>query len=153
MLKELIEQDLFEIYDEPMEWQDAIRASVAPLVKSGACTEAYAEVIIDRVKKHGPYIVLGPELALPHAEDCQHVMRSAVSFVKFNHPVSFAAEDPYGDGPEKAPRLFFALSSEDELQHLRNLRALSEECLRDPELIGRLCEATTREEMLAVLTK
>ena len=30
MLKQLIEQGLFEIYDEKMHWEDAIRASVAP---------------------------------------------------------------------------------------------------------------------------
>lgn len=151
MLRELVEQGLFEIYDEPMCWEDAIRASIRPLVKDGACTEEYAEVIIERVKQHGPYIVLGPELALPHAEDCEHVSRSAVCFVKFNHPVSFAEEDPYDFNAVKQARLFFALSSEDELQHLRNLRALTEECLRNPELIGKLCEATTKEEILAVL--
>jgi len=151
MLKQLIEQGLFEIYDEPMCWEDAIRAAVDPLVKVGACTEQYAEVIIERIKTHGPYIVLAPELALPHAEDCEHVNRSAVCFVKFNHPVSFATEDPYEAGPEKSARLFFALSSEDELQHLRNLRGLTEECLRNPELISKLCEARTKEEILAVL--
>ena len=151
MLKELMEQGLFELYDEPMHWEDAIRASVGPLVKSGACTDQYAEVIIERIKQHGPYIVLAPELALPHAEDCEHVRRSAVCFVKFNHPVSFAEEDPYEVGPEKKARLFFALSSEDELQHLRNLRALTEECLRNPDLISKLCDATTKEEILAVL--
>jgi len=152
MLKELIEQGLFEIYDEPMHWEDAIRASVAPLVAAGACTDQYAEVIIDRIKTHGPYIVLAPELALPHAEDCEHVNRSAVCFVKFNQPISFAEEDPYDFSEVKKARLFFALSSEDELQHLRNLRALTEECLRNPELIGKLCEATTKEEILAVLS-
>ena len=152
MLKQLVEQGLFEIYDEAMHWEDAIRASVAPLVKAGACNEQYAEVIIERIKTHGPYIVLAPELALPHAEDCEHVSRSAVCFVKFNQPVCFGEEDPYEAGPEKKARLFFALSSEDELQHLRNLRALTEECLRNPELIGKLCEATTKEEILAVLS-
>ena len=152
MLKQLVEQGLFEIYDEAMHWEDAIRASVAPLVKAGACNEQYAEVIIERIKTHGPYIVLAPELALPHAEDCEHVNRSAVCFVKFNQPVSFAEEDPYDFSEVKTARLFFALSSEDELQHLRNLRALTEECLRNPELIGKLCEATTKEEILAVLS-
>lgn len=151
MLKELIEQGLFEIYDEPMHWEDAIRASVGPLVKAGACTEQYAEVIIERIKTHGPYIVLAPELALPHAEDCEHVNRSAVCFVKFNQPVSFAEEDPYDFSEVKTARLFFALSAEDELQHLRNLRALTEECLRNSELIGKLCQATTKEEILTVL--
>ena len=151
MLKQLIEQGLFEIHDESMHWEDAIRASVAPLVKAGACTEQYAEVIIERVKAHGPYIVMGPELALPHAEDCEHVSRSAVCFVKFNQPVSFAEEDPYDFNEVKTARLFFALSSEDELQHLRNLRSLTEECLRNPDLINKLCEAKTKEEILAVL--
>ncbi len=153
MLRDLIEEGLFEVYDEPMHWEDAIRASVDPLVKSGACTEGYAEVIIERIKKYGPYIVLGPELALPHAEDSEHVNRSAVCFVKFNQPVSFAEEDPYDFSKVKTARLFFALSSEDELQHLRNLRALTEECLRNPDLIGKLCEATTKEEILAVLAE
>ncbi len=151
MLKELIEQGLFAICDEPMDWESAVRVAVAPLVKAGACDEEYAQVIIERVKKFGPYIVLGPELALPHAEDSEHVNHSAVCFVKFNHPISFASEDPYELGEEKKARLFFALSSKDELQHLRNLRALSEECLKNPGLIGKLAEATTKEEILEIL--
>ena len=153
MLKQLMEQGLFEIYEEPMHWEDAIRAAVGPLVKAGACTDQYAEVIIERIKTHGPYIAFMPEVALPHAEDCEHVSRSAVCFVKFNHPVSFACEDPYEKGPEKTARLFFALSSEDELQHLRNLRNLTEECLRKPEMIRKLCEASTKEEILAALSE
>lgn len=153
MLKELIEKGLFAIVEEPMGWQDAIRASVRPLVENGACTSEYAEVIIENVKKYGPYIVIAPELALPHAEDCAHVNRSAVCFVKFNHPVSFAEEETNPLNPAPTARLFFALSSEDELRHLRNLRALTTECLRNPGLIDRLCQAATKEEMLAALTE
>lgn len=153
MLKDLIEKGLFEVYDEPMSWEDAIRASVQPLVRDGACTAEYAEVIIERIRKFGPYVLVTPEIALPHAEDSEHVMRSAMCFVKFNHPVSFAAEDPYGFKTDQTARLFFALSSEDELRHLRNLRALMEECLKKPELVHQLCEASTKEEIAAILTE
>ena len=82
MLKQLIEQGLFEIYDEPMHWEDAIHASVAPLVKAGACTEQYAEVIIDRIKTlseislqpphHFPCKILFP---LMRADRSRHKLR------------------------------------------------------------------------------
>lgn len=153
MLRDLMEKGLFAIYDEPMEWQDAIRAAVQPLVDHGDATPEYANVIIDRIKRFGPYIVVAPDIALPHAEDSEHVLRSSICFVKFNHPVSFAEEDFEKSNPEKTAKLFFALSSEDEMKHLRNLRALTEECLRNRELVDKLCEATTEEEIRSILAE
>lgn len=151
MLRELIEEGLFAVYDEPMNWEDAIRASVQPLVEKGAATPEYADVIIEKVKRFGPYIVVAPDIALPHAEDCVNVLRSAICFVKFNHAVSFTEENLDESDPEKTAKLFFALSSENEMQHLRNLKALTEECLKNRKLVDRLCQAVTKDEIMAVL--
>lgn len=146
MLRELIEKNLFAICDEPVNWEEAIRISTGPLVHSGAVTEEYAETIIQNVKRFGPYIAVTPGIVLPHAKDACHVLHTAVCFVKFNHPVCFDEADP-----EKTANLFFAMSAVDEPEHLRNLKALTEECLKDGELARRLCEAETREEILAAL--
>ncbi len=146
MLRELIEKNLFEICDEPVEWEEAIRISMAPLVRQGAVTQEYAGTVIQNVKRFGPYIAVTPGVALPHAKDDCHVLHTAVCFVKFNHPVCFDETDA-----EKTASLFFAMSAEDEPRHLRNLKALTEECLKDGALIRRLCAAKTREEILAAL--
>lgn len=153
MLRELIKEGRFAIYDEPMGWEDAIRASVQPLVDHGDVTGEYADVIIEKVKQFGPYIVVAPDIALPHAQDSNHVLRSAACFVKFNHPVSFSEGTCEKADPEKTARLFFALSSEDEMKHLRNLRALTEECLKNRELIEKLGQASTKNEILEILVE
>lgn len=146
MLRELIEKDLFAICDKPVEWEEAIRISVGPLIESGAVTAEYAETIIQNIKRFGPYIAVTPGIVLPHAKDGSHVLHTAVCFVKFNHPVCFDGADP-----DKTASLFFAMSAVDEPEHLRNLKALTEECLKDGELTKRLCAAETRAEILAAL--
>ena len=146
MLRERIERGLFAICDEPVGWEEAIRVSIEPLIRQGAVTEGYAGTVIRNVKRFGPYIAVTPGVALPHAKDDCHVLHTAVCFVKFNYPVCFDEADA-----EKTASLFFAMSAEDEPRHLRNLKALTEECLKDDALIRRLCAAKTREGILAAL--
>lgn len=148
MLRELIEKDLFAICDEPVEWEEAIRISVEPLVRHGAVTTEYAETIIQNVKRFGPYIAVTPGIVLPHAKDAGNVLHTAVCFVKFNYPVSFDEADP-----DKTASLFFAMAAEDEPEHLRNLKALTEECLKNRSLTGRLCAAGTKDEILGALAQ
>lgn len=151
MLRELIEDGLFDICNEVVDWEEAVRRSIRPLVRHGDVEPEYADVIIRNVRRFGPYIAVAPDIALPHAEDELHVLRSSSCFVKFNHPVSFGTDEMNGE--EKTASLFFALSSEDEMRHLKNLRGLTEECLRNRPLIERLCAAQTKEEILKAIAE
>ena len=104
MLKELIDKGYYSIHDGFDNWEDAVRASVQPLIDAGAVKPAYADSIVNSVKKFGPYIVIAPDIAIPHAEDKPNVNETTICFMKSNTPVVFDPEDH-----EKDARLFFVL--------------------------------------------
>lgn len=145
ILKELIEKGYYSIHDGFDNWEDAVRASVQPLIDAGAVKPAYADSIVNSVKKFGPYIVIAPDIAIPHAEDKGNVNETTICFMKSNTPVVFDPEDH-----EKDARIFFVLASNDEEKHLANLQMLME-CMCDEEFIGKLGEVKTIEEIKAIL--
>ena len=49
------------------DWEDAIRIATKDLLAGGYIKESYVDGIIDCVKEFGPYIVIAPDIALPHA--------------------------------------------------------------------------------------
>lgn len=73
-------------------WQEAVKLSVDPLIESGAVTEKYYENIIASTEEHGPYYVLMPGMAMPHAMAGEGVRRDSFSLVTLTEPVTFSDE-------------------------------------------------------------
>ena len=73
-------------------WQEAVRASGAPLVASGAITSGYVEATVEHIEKMGPYVVISKHVALPHSPNRSGVVRTAMSCVRLAQPVSFGSE-------------------------------------------------------------
>ena len=48
-------------------WQEAVRLSVEPLIDSGAVLPEYYDAIIASTEEYGPYYILCPGMAMPHA--------------------------------------------------------------------------------------
>lgn len=86
-------------------WQAAIKLSVEPLIESGAVVEKYYENIIASTEEHGPYYILMPGMAMPHAMAGEGVNRDAFSLVTLKEPVAFS------DGKEVSVLLCLAATS------------------------------------------
>ena len=86
-------------------WQEAVKLSVDPLIESGAATEKYYENIIASTEEHGPYYILMPGMAMPHAMAGEGVNRDSFSLVTLEEPVVFA------DGKEVSVLLCLAATS------------------------------------------
>lgn len=138
MLNQIFESGYYSIHEGFESWEDAVRASVQPMIDKGAVLPAYANSIVDSVKKFGPYIVIAPDIAIPHAEDKANVVKTSIGFMKSNRAVSFS------DDPEQDARLFFVLASNDEAKHLENLKALMQ-LLCDEELVEKLVACQNEE--------
>jgi len=133
MLKEFVEQKHYKFAEEAKDWRDAIRMSCEPLEADGTVEANYKEDIIACVEKYGPYIVIIPDVAMPHSQEgAVGVNKTAISFMKVNKPVSFEPGDP-----EKDARLFFTLASCNPEQHLNNMMRLSE-MLSNEEIVAAL---------------
>ncbi len=81
LLRQLVELKHYNFVDGPMEWKEALRKGIA-LLADGSVEPEYADCSIQNVEKHGPYIVLLPGVAMPHAvEGAVGTNREAISFM------------------------------------------------------------------------
>ena len=129
-------------------WQDAIRAGCEPLVATGTVDAGYADEIIACIEKYGPYIVIAPDIVMPHSqENAKGVHKTAISFMKVNEAVAFDADDR-----EKDARLFFTLASQNHEQHLENMSMLAT-ILDNEALIAGLLAAQDTSDLRAIAAK
>ncbi len=148
MLREFVEQKHYKFATEAKDWKDAVRMSCEALEADGTVEANYKEDIITCVEKYGPYIVIVPNVAMPHSQECaKGVNKTAISFMRLEHPVSFQPGDP-----EKDAQLFFTLASCDPEQHLENMTKLAE-MLMNEELLEDLAKVTSPEGLLTLQDK
>lgn len=142
LIKKMLEKKITCYEKEFDTWQKAVEASAEPMVKAGIIEPCYVQDIISCVEEHGPYIVIAPDIAMPHAsEGATGVNETAIGFMKVEKPVSFDPNDP-----EKDARLFFVLASTDHDQHLQNMMQLSE-MLMNEELVQELLLVQNDEDL------
>ena len=144
MFKEFVEKKHYSFHEGFNDWRDAVRAACAPLLADGTIEKEYPEIIIEKVEELGPYIVIAPNICIPHAERGRGVNDTAMCFMKTEKPVSFDPNDP-----DKDARIFVVLAATDDEVHLNNLMALSE-TLSDEDIVAKVLEAKTPEDLLKI---
>lgn len=147
MLNYFYDNGLINYSDKEItDWREAIAESCQLLLDKKIIDQTYVDEIIRCVEEHGPYIVIVPEVAMPHsAEESEGVFGTAISFTKMKHSVSFESADE-----EKSAVLFFTLAAKNPEEHMENIQNLSE-LLMTEGLIERLAETQSIEEYKAVM--
>ena len=148
LLEDFVNRKLTSFQTNFDSWQDAIRGSGENLIKQGYIDDRYIKTVIACVEKYGPYIVIAPDIAMPHStEKADGVYKTAISFMKVEKPVVFDPNDS-----EKNARLFFMLAAENHEAHLRNMMELSE-MLMNEDLVSDLLKAKDDNDLLAIANK
>ena len=139
-VKELIRKEIVDVNVSVEDWKGAIRAAGKLLVADGAVEERFVDAMIRVAKEFGPYIVVAPGIALPHARPEDGVIKPSIAIVRLSTPVDFGNEqnDPV--------YLVVALAALDHEQHIEGLRRLAQ-VLGDKEKIEVIKQATTREDL------
>lgn len=135
--------DYIQFFDKAANWEEAVQLSADPLLKGGEITQGYIDGMIQSVKDHGPYIVIAPNIALPHARPETGSVKIGFSFMKLEEPISFE-EDGSADA-----QLFIALSCVDADTHLEMLQSIVM-VLSDQEKHDALFAATSKEEVMTI---
>lgn len=123
-------------------WEEAIEKAAQPLLDSKSILPSYLEAMIKNVKKNGPYIVILPEIAMPHARNECGSLKTGVTFLLLKNPVMFPEEKPV--------KILMALSSEDHNGHLEMLGELGSALIED-EIVTALKQAKTEEEVISLI--
>jgi PTS system ascorbate-specific IIA component len=123
-------------------WEEAVRLSAAPLIESGAIDARYVESIIGSTKANGPYYVLCPNIAMPHAKP-DHVAKDGFSLITLDKPVAFP------NGVEAVIFACMAVTGKDHtlapaLEQFANI------CSAD-NIVERLLGCKTEDAILAVI--
>ena len=115
------------------DWQAAIRLSAQPLLAGGFISPLYVERIFSAYADNGPYFVIAPGIAMPHARPEDGVARQGLSLLVVREGVDFGCEnDPV--------YLVAMLCATDIHSHVQMLSALTN-LLGDDDAVAALREA------------
>ncbi|WHY77354.1 BglG family transcription antiterminator [Neobacillus sp. WH10] len=130
-LKELLMKEHIQLRQEVPTWEEAIWAAAEPLKRGGFVTDHYIESMVQNIKNMGPYIVIAPMVALPHAKPEDGVQQLGMSLLKLDKPVLFM---------DKEVRLLIVLAAIDGDSHLKAVSQLTN-LLSKPNQINKILEA------------
>lgn len=144
MALDLLTKDTVQVVDgSDMNWEDAIKQAAQPLVANGTVGDDYVQAMIDVVKDQGPYINIGPEIALAHSRPRASVKHIGLALMKTNQDVNLVSKD-------HPVKLWFVLAATDSNSHLSVIQELSQ-VLMDPEKQKALLAAQSVDDILDVL--
>lgn len=148
MLTYFYDNELIRYSDKEItDWKEAIAESCQLLLDKEIINQHYVDEIIRCVEEHGPYIVIVPQVAMPHSsEKSEGVFGTAISFTKMKRPVAFESTD----GEEKDAILFFTLAAKNAKEHMQNIQNLSEMLMTDG-LIDSLVATNSIEDYQTVM--
>lgn len=101
-----------------LNWRHAIQLACRPLEQQKKITAQYAQAIINATERDGPWYILSPAFALPHARPEEGVLsrNSALSLLCCSESVDFPG---YPD-----IRLIVVLAAADSEQHIQTIQRL-----------------------------
>lgn len=126
------------------DWQEAINLVARPLLQEGAITQDYIDVIIRQKQEIGPYFVIAPRIAMPHARPEQGAKKLGLSVLKLAQGVSFDADE---NDPVDA---LFMFAAPDSNSHIEMISQLAE-VLSDEKKMARVFDAQSADELIAIL--
>ena len=140
-LKDIVTEQNILLHYHAESWQDAVIAAGDLLYQNGSVKRDYSTKMVEKVKEIGPYIVILPGIALPHAGYEDGGMKTDMSFVTLNNPVIFGREeyDPV--------RLVIALAVSEKFDHIDALSELTE-LLQNRQNYEALIESNEKEDFL-----
>lgn len=144
MLGKWLTNQTVNIIDSVKDWKEAIQLCATPLLKNNAISQNYVDAIFQLHESIGPYYVLAPGIAMPHARPEQGVNQLGLSMLLVKQGVKFNSED---NDPVYLVTLLAANDSTSHIEMLTQLATLFGES-NDMQTIFK---AEHRDEILAVI--
>ena len=143
-----LDESRIQWHQKAVDWKDAIKSSAAPLLNDGDIQETYVEAMIRNIEELGPYILIAPDVALPHARPEHGVEKAGYTVTVFKEPVLF----PKGtDQSVREARVFVCLAAVDSESHLGLLQQISG-LIEDRSLIEALLQASSEADVHKALS-
>jgi mannitol/fructose-specific phosphotransferase system IIA component (Ntr-type) len=129
------------------DWEDAIIKGGQILIKKGAATQEYLTTIVKKCKDNGPYIVIAPGIAMPHARPEEGALALGYGLVTLDPPISFndADNDPIS--------LLIYIAAPDVKAHNEEAICQVADLCDEEKYIEALVKAKSEDEIIKILKR
>lgn len=124
LLQDLLSEDNVSFHYPAETWEDVIRHGGQLMVDAGFTEPTYTEAMIDVVRDMGPYIVLAPGLAMPHARPEMGTKQVGTALVTLEKPIDFGSPE---NDPVSVAVFLCAPNKEEHIQLLTDIATLFED--------------------------
>jgi mannitol/fructose-specific phosphotransferase system IIA component (Ntr-type) len=125
-------------------WEEAVRIAGRMLHQCGAVEERYIEAMVETTKELGPYIVIAPGIAIPHARPEDGALEVCFVALQLEPPVEFG-------NPDNDPvHLVIGFSSPEASAHVQSLATLARAIGREGFLED-ASKAKKPEDLISIL--
>ena len=124
LLQDLLSEDNVSFRYPAETWEDVIRHGGQLMVDAGFTDPTYTEAMIDVVRDVGPYIVLAPGLAMPHARPEMGAKQVGAALVTLEKPIDFGSPE---NDPVSVAIFLCAPNKDEHIQLLTDIATLFED--------------------------
>lgn len=146
VLKDFLTEKTIRINVNAKNWEEAVRIGGGILAENDFVEPRYVDAMVMNVREIGPYIVIAPGIAMPHARPEDGVKRVCMSLITLKNPVEFGNEV---NDPVRLVVCFGAIDNSTHLKALSQLMSL----FMDNECLKNLFNAKSVESILAIIDK
>ena len=146
LLQDLLSEDNVSFHYPAETWDDVIRHGGQLMVDAGFTEPTYTEAMIDVVRDMGPYIVLAPGLAMPHARPEMGAKQVGTALVTLEKPIDFGSPE---NDPVSVAVFLCAPNKEEHIQLLTDIATLFE----DEEFLDAAVNFESIEDVQAFLSE
>ena len=146
LLQDLLSEDNVSFRYPAETWEDVIRHGGQLMVDAGFTDPTYTEAMIDVVRDMGPYIVLAPGLAMPHARPEMGAKQVGAALVTLEKPIDFGSPE---NDPVSVAIFLCAPNKEEHIQLLTDIATLFE----DEEFLDAAVNFESIEDVQAFLSE
>ena len=124
LLQDLLSEDNVSFHYPAETWEAVIRHGGQLMVDAGFTEPTYTEAMIDVVRDMGPYIVLAPGLAMPHARPEMGAKQVGTALVTLEKPIDFGSPE---NDPVSVAVFLCAPNKDEHIQLLTDIATLFED--------------------------
>ena len=146
LLQDLLSEDNVSFHYPAETWEDVIRHGGQLMVDAGFTEPTYTEAMIDVVRDMGPYIVLAPGLAMPHARPEMGAKQVGAALVTLEKPIDFGSPE---NDPVSVAIFLCAPNKDEHIQLLTDIATLFE----DEEFLDAAVNFESIEDVEAFLSE
>ena len=146
LLQDLLSEDNVSFHYPAETWEDVIRHGGQLMVDAGFIEPTYTEAMIDVVRDMGPYIVLAPGLAMPHARPEMGAKQVGAALVTLEKPIDFGSPE---NDPVSVAIFLCAPNKDEHIQLLTDIATLFE----DEEFLDAAVNFESIEDVQAFLAE